>query len=345
MALLTRRAVVSCSSSNSNSWAAKAKAKDDSCLDLDLETGVAPSSTSTQARTSSKSKLSSSDGDVLCVVQKPSTKTCLAYMLTWGLMLYIVGGPVMRNWISQQQQQQPASTKWLFKKPPTLREMYDLRNCESYLATYDEDGKRIDSKSLPIYTDEQWAYFRKIWSAQGGKDMKYKKHDIRRSLAPPDLVPPFKAGQTKDGKGRGVFATRDIKKGEMTYGGSKHYIFFTTGHDYRRFLDALDDETACDLMKFTWPDGNIGTKGEAVIMGVMDDNAFMNDGGKERANTGCPPDEYCGVVREAADESGICGIDSLRFLFIACLGCNFHLCLCSDTYYFTFILLLPFSTV
>ena len=182
------------------------------------------------------------------------------------------------------------------KKTPTVKKMYDLRNCESYLATYDEDGKRIDSKSLPIYTDEQWEYFRKIWRAQGGKN-KYKKDDSRRSRAPPDFVPPYKAGQTKDGKGRGVFATRDIKKGEMTYGGTKSYIFFTTGHDYRRFLDALDDETACDLMKFTWPQKNVGPKHEPVIWGPMDDNAFMNDGGKERANTGCPPDKHCGNVR------------------------------------------------
>ncbi len=226
----------------------------------------------------------------------------------------------MRNLSAQMQQRErallksvrvPESTKWLFKKPPTLKEMYNLRNCESYLATYDEDGKRIDSKSLPIYTDEQWAHFRKIWRAQGGKDMKYKKDDRRRSHAPPDFVPPFKAGQTKNGKGRGVFATRDIKKGEMTYGGSKHYIFFKTGHDYRRFLDAFDDEMSCDLMKFVWPQKYIGPKNEALIWGTMSDNALMNDGGKKKANTGCPKDKDCGNVRRL-------NIDILlRFLFIA----------------------------
>jgi hypothetical protein len=154
----------------------------------------------------------------------------------------------------------PASAKWLFKKPPTLKQMYEFRNCESYLATYNSNGERIDSKSLPIYTEEQWASFRKLWRDQGGQDpsQQYKTGDRRQSKAPPNLIPPFKAGQTKDGKGRGVFATRDIKKGEMTYGGTKNYIFFTTGHDYRRFLDALDDETACDIMKFTWPQKGLG---------------------------------------------------------------------------------------
>ena len=86
----------------------------------------------------------------------------------------------------------------------------------------------------------------------------YKLSDKRRSEAPPDFVPPFKAGQTSDGKGRGIFATLDIKKGEMIYGLSKNYIFFKSGNEFRRFLDALDDEKACDLMKFTWPQEGIG---------------------------------------------------------------------------------------
>ncbi len=96
-----------------------------------------------------------------------------------------------------------------------------------------------------------------MWRDQGGKDPSkyYLEGDERASLAPPDLIPPIKAGQTKDGKGRGIFATRDIKKGEMTYGGSRNYIFFRGGHEYRRYLDVFDDETACDIMimkmKFT----------------------------------------------------------------------------------------------
>ena len=286
--------------------------KDRSAAD-NLEAGASSPRTSSSSAEHAKSPTraragKSSDNDVLFVVRKSSLRLIIPILFMCSLMVMWANNLSAQQQQEEQQQRErallksvrvPASTKWLFKKPPTLREMYDLRNCESYLATYDEDGKRIDSKSLPIYTDEQWAYFRKIWSAQGGQDpsKEYKENDRRRSRAPPDLVPPFKAGQTKDGKGRGVFATRDIKKGEMTYGGTKSYIFFTTGHDYRRFLDALDDETACDLMKFTWPQKNVGPKHEPLIWGPMDDNAFMNDGGKERANTGCPPDKHCGNVR------------------------------------------------
>ncbi len=179
------------------------------------------------------------------------------------------------------------SVKWLLNPPPTLKQMYYSRRCDVIL-----HGTR------PLYTEEQWQRFRDIWRLQGGKDpsKRYKRNDRRNSRAPPDFVPPLRAAQTADGKGRGVFATRDIKKGEMTYGGTKHYIFFYDGHSYRRFLDALSDEEACDMMKFTWPQKGVGINGEPVIWGPMDNMALQNDGGEEGANIGCPEDKHCGMV-------------------------------------------------
>ena len=43
-----------------------------------------------------------------------------------------------------------------------------------------------------------------------------------------------------------------------------------------------------------------GPKHESVIWGPMDDNALQNDGGRERANTGCPEDKHCGLFDEYA---------------------------------------------
>jgi len=232
------------------------------------------------------------------VINKQSLKSYLKTITIWGSLLCI-GHQLGLNSCRQQSSELSDSIRG---HAASIKEIYDARNCESYLAQIDKDGKRIDSVSLPIYTEEEWQQFRQLWVDQGGKNAEkyYKKSDKRRSKAPPDFVPPFKAGQTKDGKGRGVFATRDIKKGEMTYGGTKNYIFFTTGHDYRRFLDAFDDETACDLMKFTWPQEGIGPRGERLIWGPMDDNALQNHAGSDKANTGCPPHVYCGNFDEYA---------------------------------------------
>ena len=43
-----------------------------------------------------------------------------------------------------------------------------------------------------------------------------------------------------------------------------------------------------------------GPKGESVIWGPMDDNALQNDGGRKKANTGCPKDKHCGLFDEYA---------------------------------------------
>ena len=84
-----------------------------------------------------------------------------------------------------------------------------------------------------------------------------KNGDRQESLAPPYLVSPFTDGQPKDGEGSVLFATRDIEKGEMTYGGTRACTY-TSGHDYRRYFDAFDDEMACNMMKFTWPQKGVG---------------------------------------------------------------------------------------
>jgi hypothetical protein len=177
------------------------------------------------------------------VISMAAVQTWLKNMIIWGSFLYVgyqfglSGGCMMERQQSQQlpsEQLQLSLRKYDSNKPPTLKQIYESRNCESYLAQIDEDGERIDSKSLPIYTDEQWQQFRNLWKEQGGKNAEeyYKKSDKRRSKAPPDFIPPVKAGQTKDGKGRGIFAARDIKKGEMTYGLSKNYIFFKSGNEF-----------------------------------------------------------------------------------------------------------------
>eukprot|EP00985_Skeletonema_marinoi_P008796 scaffold4015_cov200-Skeletonema_marinoi.AAC.27 len=101
--------------------------------------------------------------------------------------------PSSAKWLSEQKsrlrmKQKPPLTKskWVSKPPPTLKQMYKSRNCESYLAQITADGERNDSK---LYTEELWAYFRKIWREQGGKDptKEYDSDDGRRSIAPPDF--------------------------------------------------------------------------------------------------------------------------------------------------------------
>ena len=171
---------------------------------------------------------------------------------------------------------------WENRKPAssTLKQIYESRNCDEIL-----------NSTRPIYSEAYWKKFHAIWKEKGGRI----DPDFITSMAPPDFVRPTKAGETSDGKGRGVFAARDIKKGEMIYGQTTNYAYFSNGYGFQRFLEALtDDGEACDLMKFSWPQSNFGPNGESAILCVMDDHSLMNDGGSQ-SNYGCIDGKYCMV--------------------------------------------------
>jgi hypothetical protein len=54
------------------------------------------------------------------------------------------------------------------------------------------------------------------------------------------------------GKGRGVFASRDIKKGEIVHDGSKSGIIFQNATSWKRFMFALPRKMACDNAAWTF---------------------------------------------------------------------------------------------
>ena len=72
------------------------------------------------------------------------------------------------------------------------------------------------------------------------------------AVVPRGFAPPIRSGKTVDGKGRGAFTTRVIRRGGRTYGGIEHYTFFRDGPSYRTFVDALSDDEACDVMMWSW---------------------------------------------------------------------------------------------
>ena len=204
-------------------------------------------------------------------------------------------------------------------KPPTLTQLKQLKGC-STLQT-----------PRPLYTPQDWQRLQTIYKSLGGGTVDYSGTvDYPESEAPHDFIPPFKSGYTSDNKGRGIFATRYIRKGEMTYGGKKNYAFFSSGEEYRRFLNELTDEEACDIMMWSWPQRDMGRDGSTMIVVLLDDNSLQNhaDGideeissddyderiidmismankkktkdGRQVANTGCPNKIECGMFDEYA---------------------------------------------
>ncbi|EJK62318.1 hypothetical protein THAOC_17076 [Thalassiosira oceanica] len=158
------------------------------------------------------------------------------------------------------------------RRGPTLRQLERQRKCNAH-----DGGER------PLYTDEDWERLRRLYREVGvGATVEFPEG---ASAAPPGFVPPMVARQTADGKGRGVFATRDIAKGEMTYGGKDNYAFFSTGEAFRRFLGALPDGEACDVIMWAWTQNDAPRNGRK---------------GQQVANTGCPAGKECAWFDEYA---------------------------------------------
>ena len=65
-------------------------------------------------------------------------------------------------------------------------------------------------------------------------------------------TPPFYYAKVSPGKGRGLYASRDIKKGEAFDDGSHVGTIFPDGMSYRRFIFSLPKDMACDATMWTW---------------------------------------------------------------------------------------------
>ncbi|KAL7527309.1 hypothetical protein ACHAXR_003651 [Thalassiosira sp. AJA248-18] len=67
-----------------------------------------------------------------------------------------------------------------------------------------------------------------------------------------DGPPPFYAGHSAEGRGRGLFASRDIKKGELTHDGTSSDIMFPDAMSWRRYIFSLPRDRACDMIEWPW---------------------------------------------------------------------------------------------
>ena len=131
-------------------------------------------------------------------------------------------------------------------KSPTLKQLKQLKGCSSL------------QNPRPLYTSHDWYRLQSIYKSLGGGTVDYSGTvDYPESDVELDFIPPFKSDYTTDNKGRGIFATRYIQKGEMTYGGKENYSFFSSGEEYRRFLNKVTNEEACDIMMWSWPQESI----------------------------------------------------------------------------------------
>mmetsp|Transcript_35978 Transcript_35978/g.73402 ORF Transcript_35978/g.73402 Transcript_35978/m.73402 type:complete len:310 (-) Transcript_35978:68-997(-) len=153
----------------------------------------------------------------------------------------------------------------------SFHEMYTHFNCSSH--AYD------DTKSIPSL--DQWLSMRE----------QYNQHvDSNTSFSDPippldgytfknNERPPFYA-KLSPGKGRGIFASRDIQKGELVHDGSNSDVVFPDGPSFRQYVFALPRPMACDVMEWTWTQ-QFQEGGDYHICLAINISSLMNTGDDE----------------------------------------------------------------
>lgn len=108
------------------------------------------------------------------------------------------------------------------------------------------------SEKRPIYDQAVWMMLRGVYQGMMGPE----RSTIMQPLsAEGGFVIDFDIRHTPD-KGRGVFTRQPIKKGDLVHTSTRQWSHFSTGSDFRRFLQAIPPYIECG----TFLCGLIGTQ-------------------------------------------------------------------------------------
>eukprot|EP00984_Skeletonema_dohrnii_P002606 scaffold912_cov121-Skeletonema_dohrnii-CCMP3373.AAC.7 len=153
----------------------------------------------------------------------------------------------------------------------SFHEMYTHFNCSSH--AYDD--------TKPIPTLDQWLSMREQYNQHVDSTTSFND-----PIPPTDGYtfkknerPPFYA-KLSPGKGRGIFASRDIQKGELVHDGSNSDVVFPDGPSFRQFVFALPRTMACDVMEWTWTQ-QFQEGGDYHICLAINISSLMNTGDDE----------------------------------------------------------------
>mmetsp|Transcript_30408 Transcript_30408/g.34544 ORF Transcript_30408/g.34544 Transcript_30408/m.34544 type:complete len:382 (-) Transcript_30408:34-1179(-) len=191
---------------------------------------------------------------------------------------------------STQHNSTPDALKWVNM---TRDEMRDELECDIY---YKKEGR--------VHQPEIWIGMREAYiSVVGEKIATIQKQSIIVPSSKSTSISislsfdtafqvPFEVRQSP-GKGRGLFALQDVKKGTILYDFSQT-AQFRTGNDFAEFLRILQPELSCDVLQWSYVQdlSNGFTTKEMIqeqtlrIMTDLDPGSFCNNGGHSKGNMG-----------------------------------------------------------
>lgn len=150
-------------------------------------------------------------------------------------------------------------------------------------------GRHADDMNKPLPDMEYWNYMRKIYKEVVDPDVVFEDVVLPTegyAMDNPEGRQPYYA-KISPGKGRGLFASRDIQKGEVVHDGTQSDTEISPA-DYRRFLFALPQKMACDSAEWAWTQ-QLVQNGPFTIRTAFNISVLMNASKHPNA---LPRDEY-----------------------------------------------------
>eukprot|EP00956_Cyclotella_meneghiniana_P005477 scaffold6987_cov72-Cyclotella_meneghiniana.AAC.11 len=162
--------------------------------------------------------------------------------------------------------------------------------------------ERSHDNNKPLLSLEDWQLFRDTYTRVVDRDQKWDDAvppTLGYSLEPGIPVPPPFYAKLTAGRGRGLFASRDIRKGELIHKGEHSDVIFPDSMAWRRYIFSLPKPFACDLADWTWTQ-QFKKNGPYHILTGPNISSLMNTGRKINVNA-LPESETSGTFYATRD--------------------------------------------
>jgi len=221
---------------------------------------------------------------------------------------------------SSSRQQQPSirQTKAIQKKP-SIRQTKAIQNGLETSKWETFGGRQLKQyfgceelfeTPRPTISRRNWIYFRDLYNEYAARERSLPNNEDTTHKVNDDSVSfPVEGAVTAD-KGRGLIASRDIKRGELIFTGTNNTIVFDTGHSWRKFLwylyhapdtpDLYPEGFACDIRSWSWIQAVPNEEGLKIVVDIDESSLLNQPSEDEEANI------QCGKLD---DEDSICEFD------------------------------------
>jgi hypothetical protein len=190
--------------------------------------------------------------------------------------------------------------------------------------------QRSKDMNKPLPTLDDWNFMRRTYTQIVDKNQLWGNEDDAAAanddddddtkkkhvdLVPPTLgysiypgipIPPPYYAKLSPRKGRGLFASRTIHKGELVHDGTINDVIFPSSLKFREYVFSLPRNFACDAAEWIWMQ-QLEKNGEYHILMGINISSLMNSGGKDWGDSTSklvnvlPENEYSGKFYAVRD--------------------------------------------